>query len=87
MSVQGAGEDGPVFYGQRKNIRKTKEQEMINAIAQLAQYGQWLKADITQSCEPGAISLCCMLQSLIAWPVNATHDRSECFPLSLIKLR
>ena len=39
-SDAGVAEDQPVFYGQRRNIRKTKEREMICAISQLAQYGQ-----------------------------------------------
>lgn len=34
--------EDPVFYGQRKKIRRTKEQEMISAILELAEYGkQW----------------------------------------------
>lgn len=34
--------EDPVFYGQRTKIRRTKEQEMISAILELAEYGkQW----------------------------------------------
>ena len=46
VSDQEAGGDRPVFYGQRRNIRKTKEREMISAISQLAQHGQWLEVGI-----------------------------------------
>ncbi|XP_064396754.1 uncharacterized protein LOC135343699 isoform X2 [Halichondria panicea] len=40
MSVPCDGARNPTFYGQRKNIRKTKEQEMITAIVDLVQYGE-----------------------------------------------
>ncbi len=40
MSVPCDGARNPTFYGQRKNIRKTKEQEMITAIVDLVQYGR-----------------------------------------------
>lgn len=32
--------ENPVFYGQRTKIRRTKEQEMISAILELAEYGE-----------------------------------------------
>lgn len=34
-------EEKPLFYGQRRNIRKTKEQEMITAILELAKHGEY----------------------------------------------
>jgi len=33
------GGRNPLFYGQRRNIRKTKEQEMISAIMDLVEHG------------------------------------------------
>lgn len=47
------GENGPenaVFYGQRTKIRRTKEQEMITAILELAEYGkQWGQLQTTHT--------------------------------------
>lgn len=36
-------EENPVFYGQRTKIRKTKEQEMISALLEVAEKGNKLK--------------------------------------------
>ena len=38
-STAGPTADKAVFYGQRSNIRRTKEKEMISAILDLARYG------------------------------------------------
>ena len=38
--IDGSQTNQEVFYGQRRKIRKTKEQEMINAIVDLTNHGE-----------------------------------------------